>query len=244
MGQNETVLQDSILQGHTDAEKGAYLAAIASLATADRQATPQEVEYITHLSNAANLPDAQKQIVLNAAKETSGDELKKSLDVLKNSELKYSLVTDLIAFAKSDNNYSEEESQYIQKVAQYLGVDQKQVAVLNHVAENAKPADPSQQGSSEPGFLSSIKEKLQSLGISSSTLTKGLIAIGGTAIFSKMFANRSGGGGTFGGIGNVLAGAGVAGGLTSLIGMLSGGGKGMGGAGSLLDRVLGKTTTA
>jgi len=242
MQQNEAVLQDKILEGHSDAEKGAYLAAIASLATADRQAGPQEVEYLTHLDTAANLSDAQKQIVLNAAKETSGDELKKSLDVLKTSELRFSLVTDLIAFAKLDNNYSEEESQYIQKVAQYLGVDQKQVSLLNQVAENAKSNESNQQVA-EPGFLSSIKEKLQGAGINTSTLTKGLIAIGGTALFAKMFSNRSGGGGTFGGLVNMLAGAGVMGGLTSLIGMISGG-KGIGSARGLLDRVLGRTTTA
>ncbi len=44
-----------------------------------------------------------------AAKETSGQSLKPALDILKSSELKYSLITDLIAFAESDNNVADQE---------------------------------------------------------------------------------------------------------------------------------------
>ena len=42
---NET----TILSGYTDMEKGAYLGAIASLATADRSAGEQELDYINAL---------------------------------------------------------------------------------------------------------------------------------------------------------------------------------------------------
>ena len=139
MEHNETILSETILQGHTDQEKAAYLSAIASIATADKVASPEEIEYISGLCDAANLRDAYKQTVLNAATELSGEELKRSLDTLKNSELKYSLIADLMAFAKADNNYSEDESQYVQKVAQHLGVNQQQFSLLNQFAENVKP---------------------------------------------------------------------------------------------------------
>src|SRR5262245_43106661 len=99
MEKNEGVMTESILQGHSDQEKAAYLAAIASIATADKQASPEEMNYITKLCEAAGLPDEQKQRVLKAAKEISGEELKQSLDILNNSQLKYSLITDLMAFA-------------------------------------------------------------------------------------------------------------------------------------------------
>src|SRR4051812_36924122 len=99
----------TILEGYPDQEKGAYLGAVASIATADREASPEELEHITALCDAAGISEAQKQAVIKAATELSGEELNKCLDILKNSELKYSLVTDLIAFAKSDDTYSEEE---------------------------------------------------------------------------------------------------------------------------------------
>jgi|KBSSwiStaDraftv2_1062776.scaffolds.fasta_scaffold38031_1 uncharacterized tellurite resistance protein B-like protein len=241
MEKNETLVSESILQGHSDEEKAAYLGAIASIATADKQASPEELEYIANLCEAASLPDELNQRVLNAAKEVSGDELKRSLDILKNSELKYSLVTDLMAFAKSDNNYSEEESQYVQRVAQYLGVDQKQLSLLNQFADSVKTSDTPAQEVAEPGFLSGLKEKMQSAGINPGTLFKGLIAIAGPILLAKMFSRRrsgGSGGGMLGGLGGILGGAGMMGGLGSLIGML-GGGRGMGSTGGLLGRVLG-----
>src|SRR3954452_20084721 len=104
---------EAILQGSSDLEKGAYLGAIASIATADRQATSEEVEYLSALADSAGLSTDQKDAVLKAANEISDQDLMRCLDVLKNSDLKFSLVTDVIAFAKSDNNYSEQEQKSV-----------------------------------------------------------------------------------------------------------------------------------
>lgn len=242
MEMNEALVSESILQGHSDQEKAAYLAAIASIATADKQASPEELEYLTQLCEAAGISDVQKQTVLNAATETSGEELKRSLDILKNSELRFSLVTDLIAFAKADNNYSEEESHYVQGVAQHLGVDQKQFSLLNQFADNVKTSEVPAQGIADGGFLSGLKEKMAGAGINTGTLMKGLIAIAGPILLAKMFSRgrRGGsGGGLMGGLGGILGGAAMAGGIGSLISMLGGGGRGMGSTGGLLGRVLG-----
>ena len=241
MATNEALVSESILQGSSDQEKAAYLAAIASIATADKQASPEEMEYLTQLCEAASLTEDQRQKVFSAAKETSGEELQHSLDTLKNSELKYSLVTDLIAFSKSDENYSEEESRYVAGVAQYLGVDQKQFSLLNQFADNVKTSDNPAQAVAETGFLGGLKEKMQKAGINPNTLVTGLIAIAGPILLSRMFSRRGGGlgGGMFGGLGGILGGAAMAGGIGSLIGML-GGGRGMGSTGGLLDRVLGR----
>ena len=240
MENKEALMTESILEGHSDQEKAAYLAAIASIATADKQASPEELNYITNLCDAAGLPDTQKQRVLNAATEIPGEELKQSLEILKNSQLKYSLITDLMAFAKSDSNYSEEESQYVLRVAQQLGIDQKQFSLLNQFADDIKTSEIPAKGVEEPGFLSGIKEKMQKAGINTGTLFKGLIAIAGPILLAKMFSRRgsgSKGGGALGGLGGILAGAGLAGGIGSLISML-GGGRGMGSTGGLLDRIL------
>jgi len=242
MEQNEALVSESILQGHSVPEKTAYLAAIASIATADKVASEEELEYLTNLCEAAGLPEAETEKVLNAARETSGEELQKSLDALKGSELRFSLITDLMAFAKSDNNYSEEESQYVQGVAKYLGVDQQQFSLLNQFADKVKTSDATPQGIADSGFLSGIKEKMEKAGINPKMLMTGLIAIAGPILLSKMFRGRSGsggGGGLLGGLGGILGGAAAVGGIGSLINMLGGGGRGMGSTGGLLDRVLG-----
>lgn len=105
----------SILPGSSDTEKGAYLGAIASIATADRQATPEEIEYLSALAESAGLSEEQKEAVIKAANEISDDDVLRCLDVLKTSDLRFSLVTDVIAFAKTDNNYSEEEQKVFKK---------------------------------------------------------------------------------------------------------------------------------
>ena len=239
MEKNETILNETLLNGQDDLEKTAYLSAIASLATADKQASEEELEYITALCDNAGLTNGFKQTVIRAAGDTEGIELKRSLDVLKNSQLKYSLVTDLIAFAKADNNYHEGEQQYVQKIAQYLDVDQQQFALLDQFAGNISTAPPSGETMAEPSYFSSsgLKDKLQKAGINTNTLFKGLLAIAGPIILSRILSGRRRNtSGLPGNLGGMFGGSG--GGLGSLIGMLSGG-RGLGSMGGLLGRVLG-----
>lgn len=234
--------QETILEGYSDLEKGAYLGAIASIATADREASPQELEYIENLCDAAQLSAIQKQTVLRSATELSGEELNRCLDVLKKSELKYSLVADLMAFAKSDNNYSEQEEQNIAKISQYLGIDQKQFTLLDQFAEQStiQPETASPQGLLGDG----LGNQLQSAGINTGSLFKGLISIAAPMLIGGLLSRGLGrgrggfGGGFGGGLGNVLGGGGGIGGLGSIIGMLNGG-RGMGSTGGLLGKILG-----
>lgn len=228
---------ETILEGYSDMEKGAYLGAIASIATADREASPEEIEYIEHLCDAAKLSPQQKQVVVQAATELKGDELNKCLDVLKKSELKYSLIADLMAFAKSDDNYSEEEEQTITRISEYLGVDQKQFSLLDQFAgESVNQPEASHAQGLLGGGLGS---QLQNAGINTGGLFKGLISIAAPmligGLLSRGLGRRSGFGGSMGGM---LGGGMSGGGLGSLIGMLSGG-RGMGSTGGLFGRILG-----
>lgn len=244
-----------ILQGSTDNEKGAYLGAIASIATADRQASDEEVEYLRKLAEAAGLSDDQKDAVIKAATEISDEDAKRCLDVLKTSELKYSLVTDLIAFAKSDNSYSDEEQKTIQKMSDYLGVNKEQFSLLDHFTDKAitSASANAASGSSTPtsntstnnaqpedtDFLSSLglKDKLESVGIKGSGLLKGLLGIAAPMLLAKMVTgglsrNRGYGGGMFGNSGGLFGGSG---------GGMFGGGGGMfgGGLGSIFSMLSG-----
>jgi uncharacterized tellurite resistance protein B-like protein len=248
----------TILQGSNDLEKGAYLGAIASIATADRNATQEEIEYLSALADAAGLSAQQKQAVLKAANEISDEDVIRCLDVLKNSELKYSLVTDVIAFAKSDNNYSEAEQKSVQKMANYLGVNQQQFSLLDHFTDKAKEAVSSNTPAAQPeegkssDFLSSLglKDKLQTAGINGSSLLKGLLGIAAPMVLANMVSGglnrrRGYGGGMFGGGGGMFNGGGgmfgggsmFGGGLGSIFSML-GGRRGFGSSGGLFSRIF------
>lgn len=244
-------MEPQILEGYSDSEKGAYLSAIASIATADTEASAEEVEYLTELGQAAGLSQEQMIAVERAATETSGEELKSNLDILRNSELKYSLVADLIAFGKSDQNYSEKEEQNVQKIGQYLGVDQQQFSLLDQFAQNAaqQPADAQQGGIQDMLGFGGLGNKMQNAGINTGGLLKGLISIAAPILISRMLSRgmggQRGGGGGLGGMlgGNSGGGGGLGGmlgggGLGSLIGMLSGG-RGFGNSGGLLGKILG-----
>lgn len=227
----------SILEGYGDLEKGAYLGAIASMATADRHATHEEIDHIKELCTAAQLSPEQTEHVVRAATELSGEELTNCLDVLKGSELRFSLIADLSAFAKADDNYSEEEQQKVQQIAEHLGVNQEQFSLLDQFAEKTVTTQKPAEEISSPSFLSSLglKDQMQKAGINPNGFLKGLLSFAGPMILGGLIGratgrrrtNTTGGGGLMGG------------GLGSLIGMLSGG-RGFGGTGGLLGKILGR----
>jgi uncharacterized tellurite resistance protein B-like protein len=246
----------TILEGYSDQEKGAYLGAIASIATADRSASEEELSYLEALSESANLSEEQVNLIREAAtKQMSDDDLKRCLDVLKTSELRFSLITDIIAFAESDQSYSQEEKQNVEKIAKYLGVNQEQFSVLNQftkkaVQEAPKQAEALQSEQTTPNnFLGGLGfgEKLKNAGINTDSLFKGALGIIGPMLLMKMLSggrrSRGGfgggmlGGGMLGGGGGLLGG--LMGGGGGLLGGLLGGGRGFGGAGGMLGRILG-----
>lgn len=240
--------RQTILEGYSDLEKGAYLGAIASIATADREASEQELEYIRELCDAAQLSDEQKGIIEKAATELTGEELNKCLDVLKGSDLKHSLITDLIAFAKSDTNYSEEEQKSVQQISDYLGVSQQQFSLLDQFAQKATEPQQVQQEAGAQNFfgMGGLKDKMQNAGINTGGLLKGLLGVAAPILIGSMLSRglgrRSGSGFSGGGLGGMLGGSGfggIGGGLGSVIGMLNGG-RGFGSTGGLLGRMLGR----
>ena len=251
--------QQTLLQNYSDEEKGAYLGAIASIATADRQASEEEAEYIAALADSAELSEAQKAAVLQAANGLSAEDLQRCLDVLKGSELRFSLITDMITFAESDQNYSAEEKASVEKIAQYLGVNQEQFSVLNQVVQKTTATNAAPEEVQKPGFLDSLGlgDKLQGAGINSNTLMRTVLGSAGPMVLASMFRRRGGMGGGLGGmlgggmmgggLGSALGGGMMGGGLGSIIGMLGGRRGGLGGmlggggglGGGLLGSILG-----
>lgn len=246
-GTNNNIMQletESVLAGYSEREKGAYLAALASLSTADRQASQEEVDHLREMAQAAGLSQQQEQFIIDSANDITGEELKKCLDVLKTSQLRYSLITDLIALAKTDENYTEDEKENIEKIAQYLGVDNTQVDVLDEFVSKAAEKDPSPEQAQSSGFLDSLgmREKLSKAGLNLGgggggglMGMLGPILLGGIA--AKALGRKrtpSGGGGMFGG----STGGGLGGGLLGgVLGSVLGGG--MGGLGGGLGSILG-----
>jgi uncharacterized tellurite resistance protein B-like protein len=176
-----------VLEGYTDTEKGAYLTAIASLATTDRPATEEEVAELITFCEAAELSWSQQKEVLHAASDTTGKDLHQSLDILKDSELKYSLIADLMTFSKTDSENAELDQRNISKIAKYLGINEKQKTALNDFADTAvNEKQPEVTGTK--GFLpfSGVAERLRSVGINANKLLNGVLGFAAPQLLARM----------------------------------------------------------
>jgi len=226
-------MDTQLLQNYSEEEKTAYLGAIASLATADRQASGAEGQFLQALGQQAGLSDDSIRQVLAAAEDANNQSIQQHLDVLKDSDLRFSLVTDLISFARADGSYANDEEAMIGKMSQYLGINPEQKQTLEKVVDQAAtiPHDP--QDPSKQGFLNSIGDKLSNVGIPKGALMAGLLGVVAPMVISKVMGggsnqgygnqSSSGGGLLSSGMGGLLGGAAQSG-MGGLLGGLLGGG--------------------
>jgi hypothetical protein len=230
---------ETILEGYSAQEKSAYLGAIASLATADRAASQEEVDHITALAQAAELSDDQQEEIINSARGISGNELKQFLDVLQNSKSKFSLIADIITFAKVDNRYTEDEKNSIKQIATYLQVDENQFSLLDQFVDKATQHPTAAEEVRQPGFLESLglKNKFESAGINSGSFINGLLGMLGPIVLARILRGRGRSGSVLGQGRSPIPSGGGFGGLGSIFSMLNGS-RSTAGIGSILSRIL------
>jgi uncharacterized tellurite resistance protein B-like protein len=232
------VQSETILTKYAEHEKVAYLGALAGLSTADREASNEEVEQLREIAHAAGLSAEDEKNILEAAKDTSGNDLKKQLDVLKGSLLRYSLITDLIALAKADGSYTEDERKMIEKVAKYLNIDEKQFSVLDQLVDKAATEGRSPEEYTKPDYLQStgLEQKFSNAGFDMGSIGKSLFGFLGPVLLGSLAGGALGktrGSGALGGLGGALLG-GLLQGRTNTGGMGLPGGMGRG-LGSLIS---------
>ncbi len=227
---------ETLLTGYAAHEKAAYLGALAALATADREADKEELDHLREIAQAAGLSPEEEQTIIESAKDTSGQDLKKCLDILKGSDLRYSLITDLIAVAKADDSYTEEEKGNIEKVARYLNVNQNQFSALDQFVNKAADGERSPDELAKPDYLQSsgLQEKFSNAGFNMESIGKSIFGFLGPLLLGGMAGRALGGGrsrsGGLGGLGGGLGGM-LGGGMNTGSSRLPGG---MGGLGSLI----------
>jgi uncharacterized tellurite resistance protein B-like protein len=234
-------MDNQILQNYSEAEKTAYLSAIASLASADRQASPAEAEFLQALCQQAGLSGGAAQQVLAAASDSSNQSIQQHLDVLKGSDLRFSLVTDLISFARADGSYANDEEAMVSKMAAYLGINPAQKQTLETVVDQAAHVPHNAQDPEKRGFFDGVGDKLSSVGIPKQALMAGLLGVVAPMVISRVMSGGRGGMGGGGGLGGTMGGGG--GSLGGLLGGAASSGMGgmLGGmlGGGLLSSVLG-----
>jgi uncharacterized tellurite resistance protein B-like protein len=227
------VQSETLLTKYAEHEKAAYLGALAGLATADREASDEEIEHLRELAHATGLSTEDEQNILKAAKDTSGNDLKKHLDVLKESDLRYSLITDLIALAKVDESYTDDERKNIERVAKYVNVDQNQFSVLDQLVNKAATENRTPEEFAKPDYLQStgMEQEFANAGFDMASVGKSLFGFLGPVLLGSLAGRALGrrrGSGALGGLGGALLG-GLLQGRTNI------GGMGLPGLGSLIS---------
>lgn len=187
------------------------------------------------------------RIAEEAAKDSSNSALLNQLDVLKHSNLRFSLIADIIGFARSDGKYTLDEEDRINRVCDYLGITEEQSNVLSHVVEKSNALVTAPDEATDEGFFekNGFMEMLSNARIPIDSIVKGLLGLATPFILSKMVNRRAqsgspAAGGLGGGLGGTLLGAfqgGRIGGLGSILGNLSGGRK-YSSLGSVLKRTI------
>ncbi len=219
------------------AQRAAYLGAIASLLTADKEASQAEGEFLSHLAQATGLAQEDAQHVVDAALDPNNESLMQDLTTLKSSDLRFSLVQDLISFAQSDGQYSEAEQERIAQMAQFLGVTEEQFDALHQYQQAAADG----ANVNDPRFLqqSGIGSLFSQLGLpKGGGMLSGILAVAGPMILQKVLAGR-------GAPGAGATAPGSGGGLMDILGQVMGGMGGApqqrpgGGGGGLMD-ILGQ----
>ncbi|GAB3540287.1 hypothetical protein GCM10027443_37940 [Pontibacter brevis] len=254
--------QTNLLKDYSIEEKGAYFGALATMASADGKTTEEELEFLSLMSEAAELPENVHQEVLQIAKNPSQINVQKCLDVLKDSQLRFSFITDIISFAKADGHYSPEEQKEIQRMADYLQVNQKQYSILEQYVNKADEAQKQGEDPTSQSFLNKngFGDMFKNAGISPQ-MVQGILGVAAPLVIASLLSGgrrrRYGygggmmGGGLLGGLlGGGMMGGGMyrsGGGLGSIVSILGGlnGRRGYGnmrrsgGLGGLLGGILG-----
>lgn len=226
-----------LLKDYSDTEKGAYLGAIASIASADREASEEEIKFLAALSESAHLSQESTRAVLSAAQDPTNLSVQKCLDVLKGSDLRYSFITDIMSFAKADGNLSGEEEELIKGMADYLGVNQQQYGVLKEFvnvadqsARKGEVVEPQAMSSTNQSGSGGMGDMLKNAGIPADGLMKGVLAVAAPILIASILRGGGRRGGMMGGMGGLLGG----GMLGGLLGSVMGGGMSRGGMGGMM----------
>jgi uncharacterized tellurite resistance protein B-like protein len=247
MEQEQTIL----LKDYTMEERGAYMAALATIASADGHASDEEIEFLKLLVEAAEMPENVEQEIVQVAKNPSQISLQRALDVLKKSQLRFSFITDIISFAKSDGQYTADEQKRIQEMANYLGVDQKQYSVLEQFVSKADEAHQQGEDPTSQSFMSKngFSDMFKNAGISPQMI-QGMLGIVAPLVLARMMRGGRGRG-MMGGMGSMgtMLGGGLLGGLLGSVmsggrgGMLGGGRRtsGLGSMASILGGLNGRS---
>jgi hypothetical protein len=127
------------LEEYSENEQIAYLSILSAICYVDKEFGDKEKCQLDVLLEQLKISDVGKaKIYSSIFNFQHADKLAKleTIENLDDTELKYTLISDLCLFALVDTKFSDEEYQYILGIGKILGITQEQIGAIKSIQEN------------------------------------------------------------------------------------------------------------
>ncbi len=127
------------LEEYSENEQIAYLEILAAICYVDKEFGDMEKRQLDVLLAQFNVSDVGKAKIYSSVFNFQQEEKQTNLEALQilgNSELKFTLISDLCLFSLVDSKFTDEEYQYIIGVGEALGITQEQIGAIKSIQEN------------------------------------------------------------------------------------------------------------
>lgn len=185
------------LEEYSENEQIAYLSVLSAVCYVDKEFGDMEKRQLDVLLAQLKISDVGKakiySSVFNLQREDKLANLE-AIQILGNTELKYTLISDLCLFSLVDSKFSDDEYQYILGIGEVLGITQEQVDAIKSIQESLyKIKDIPPNSEKYKHLIKDSAAKLAGVGVpvaaiaasgsmfglSAAGITSGLAALGG-----------------------------------------------------------------
>jgi hypothetical protein len=127
------------LEKYSENEQIAYLSILSAICYVDREFGDKEKRQLDVLLAQLKISDIGKAKIYSSVFNLQNEDKLENLEAiqnLENTELKYTLISDLCLFSLLDSKFTIEEYQYILGIGEVLGISREQVDAIKSIQEN------------------------------------------------------------------------------------------------------------
>lgn len=127
------------LEEYPENERVVYLSILSAICYVDKEFSDKEKRQLDILLKQLEISDEGKSRIYSSIFSLQHEDKTANLETIQelgNTELKYTLISDLCLFALTDSAFSDEEYQYILGIGEILGITQEQVDAIKSIQEN------------------------------------------------------------------------------------------------------------
>ncbi len=146
-------MEQNPLLNYSEGEKSAYLTLLASVATADHENSEGEMAFMQQMCAVSDISEKCANEVTAAMTNPASVDFSAHIANLKDSELKFSLIADIINMVNADGDMDANEVAHVNKLNQALGISQEQFDVMREYVEKANSQAKQQETTPGLGFL-------------------------------------------------------------------------------------------